>query len=222
MRTLRDSTLGLQPTDIIPVEQGGLGVTSATAAATSLNAIKSSELNTANGYLKKDSLTGKALAAQFPGLTSAGIALSGNTTMNGGVTTTYTLKNYDVGTTYTLSKVGNGSVSNGVTVNPTTFAATFTYTAPILKSGAAAGSDGFTLNATINGITTTRTVPVTVIELSKLSFSKSSGTSSPISVTNSSIPFIKSDGTVTSISVALGYMPFIKSNGVSTSVYLVA
>ena len=222
MRTLRDSTLGLQPTDIIPVEQGGLNTTTAAAAASTLNAIKTAELNVANGFLKKDPVTGKAPVAQFPGLTSAGVALSGVTTVNGLSTTTYTLQNYDIGTAYSFAAIGNGSVSGSVTVNPSTYAATFTYTAPAVRTGSASGNDGFTITATTNGITSSRSVLVSIIDLNKLTFTKSDSTLSAIMISNGVIPFTKSDTTSATISVASGYLPFTKSNGTSAQLTLSA
>lgn len=218
MRTIRTPALGIEPNDVIPLPQGGLGSTTVAAAVTALNAYKTSEINAPYGLLGLSS--GKASAAVFPGLSGVSIPMTGGAaTLNGKASTTYTLQNYDVGTTYGIAITGNGTVSS-LNVNGTTYAATFTYTAPAFRTNLAANNDGFVITATSGSTVTTRTIKVAVNDLNKVPFTAAGNVSSPISAATGSITFKKSDGTDVQISVLNGTVPFQKADGTMTTVAL--
>jgi len=219
MRTIRTPALGIEPNDVIPVSQGGLGSTTVADAATALNAYKTSEINAPYGLLGLSS--GKASATMFPGLSGVSIPVTGTTAIMGASSSTFTLKNYDIGTTYTLTKTGNGTVSSSLTVDGS-YAATFTYTAPATKTGGVVGNDTVTITAVTNGISTSRTISMEITDLSRISFTNATGTTSYLTVNTSINQFTKADGTAMPLPVTAGTIPFTKADGTSTSIPLTA
>ncbi len=138
----RDTTI----VNTLQVYEGGTGSTNVQGAQTNLDILPASTLGQPNGPAKVPA-NGQISGSMFTGSADAGVSLSGPTTVFVSTTNTYTITNYDITTSYTVSGTGGTVSISGETV---------TYLA-----NATTGSGKIVINGKTFTITKSDQVPLT-------------------------------------------------------------
>ena len=107
----RDTTI----VNTLQVYEGGTGATNVQGAQTNLDILPTSTLGQPNGPAKMPA-NGQISGSMFTGSADAGVSLFGPTSVFVSTTNTYTITNYDIATTYTVSGTGGTVSISGETV----------------------------------------------------------------------------------------------------------
>lgn len=130
-RTNRSPSAGSTIVNTLRPYEGGTGQTTAAAARTALNLVAAADINQPNGVAGLGA-DGKIQATQMPDNGPAPFGVQGPATVTIGSSTNFTITNYDIFTTYTLTAISGTVDRNGDTIS---------YTAPSVG-----GAGGFVLN----------------------------------------------------------------------------
>lgn len=121
MRLLQSPNADMKALSIVaPIDKGGTGADNSTEAVQNLGGLNAISLGQANGIAKLNN-QGKLDLDVFPTMVTVGPTLNGPTVIYTGQTVQYTITNYDINTTYSISASVGTLTRSGDTL---------TYTAP--------------------------------------------------------------------------------------------